>query len=147
MRRAGRKAALVALSALLGLPRTAGTATPDIPFKVVVNPTNPIVSITRTRLSELFLKKVTTWESGLAVMPVDQLETSAIRAAFSDRVHRQSVLAIRQYWERELSSGGRVPPLHKSEADTLTYVKVHAGAIGYVSSDTDVGKLKVLPLQ
>jgi ABC-type phosphate transport system substrate-binding protein len=139
---------LAVLASILALTRAAGTATPDLPFKVVVNPTNPITAISKSTLSDLFLKKVTAWEGGLTVMPVDQLETSAIRAAFSTRIHGKSVLAVRQYWQKELSrSGGKLPPLHKSEADTLTYVKVHAGAVGYVARDTDAGKLKVVPVE
>jgi ABC-type phosphate transport system substrate-binding protein len=136
---------LLALTLLA--PARTGGMTPDIPFKVVVNPTNPVTSLRRTDLSDLFLKKVTTWNGGLAVMPIDQLETSAIRAAFTERVHGRSVLAVRKYWEKEMSSGSRTPPLHKTEADTVTYVKVHAGAIGYVSKDMDIGHLKVIAIE
>jgi ABC-type phosphate transport system substrate-binding protein len=136
-------------ASILGLALSSDAALPpeEASFKVVVNPTNPIASIGRATLSDMFLKKTTAWEGGLAVMPVDLLETSPVRAAFTELIHGKSVLAIRSYWEKELAAGTKIPPLHKSEADTLTYVKVHAGAIGYVARDTDVGRLKVIAVQ
>jgi ABC-type phosphate transport system substrate-binding protein len=136
----------VLLSAVLALAVSSRGGTAEIPFKIVVNPTNPISSLSRTALSDIFMRKVTEWQGGLSVMPVDQLETSALHAAFTEQVHGKTVLVVRKYWEKELASGTLMPPLHKSEADTLTFVKVHAGAIGYVGRDVDVGKLKVITI-
>ena len=67
------KTLLKSLFAAALLVLAAGPVAADEPgFKVVVQASNPIKSITRTQLSRLFLKKTSTWESGEHVVPVDQ---------------------------------------------------------------------------
>src|SRR5437868_1282860 len=46
-------------------------------FRVVVNPSNPVSSLSRTQVSKLFLDKGA-WDDGSAGAPVDLLPSSAI---------------------------------------------------------------------
>ena len=122
---------LVAL--LIGLARPGGSAEPAA-FKVVVNAQNPQSSMSRSSLSDIFLKKATRWPSGVAVAPVDQSATSGLRAAFSTRVHGKSLDAIQNYWQQQIFSGRDTPPHVKaSDAETMAFVRASPGAIGYVT--------------
>lgn len=136
----------LAILAVLSVALPGKAAAPERPFKIIVNPTNRVASLSRAELNDIYLGKKTEWDGGLLIQPVDQMETSPLRAAFVQTVHAKTVGDIRNYWEKELAVGTKRPPLHKAEADMLTYVKVHAGAVGYVASETDVGKLKVVPV-
>jgi len=136
----------LAVLAVLSVALPGKAAAPERPFKIVVNPTNRVPSLSRADLNDIYLGRKTEWDGGLQIQPVDQLESATVRAAFLQTVHGKTVSEIRQYWEKELAIGTKRPPLHKSEPDLLTYVKVHAGAIGYVDSETDVGKLKIVPV-
>lgn len=115
-------------------------------FRVVVSSSNPLASLTRAQVSQLFLKKVTRWDHGGKVLPVDQLEKSATREAFSVRIHGRDVRAIKSYWQVQLFSGIATPPPELStDAEVLSYVRSNANAIAYVSRNAAVGDgIKVL---
>jgi ABC-type phosphate transport system substrate-binding protein len=96
----------------------------------------------------MFLKRTTQWRSGGAVVPVDLSVGSAVREAFSKRVHGRSAAAIDTFWTKQIFSGAGVPPLtFSSERDVIGYVRQNAGAVGYVSAGADVGEgVKVVDL-
>ncbi|MDC4205528.1 MAG: hypothetical protein MPW14_22705 [Candidatus Manganitrophus sp.] len=116
-------------------------------FKIIVNPTNNISSMTKEQVSELFLKKVTQWENGRKALPVDQVTSSPIREKFSKEIHDKSVTAINSYWRQKIFSGRDVPPPEKSsDADVLAYIAENADAVGYVSANAPIDKVKVVKI-
>lgn len=107
---------------------------------VVVNAANPVSTLTKEQVSDLFLKKVTRWESDKIVMPVDQERNSKTRELFSRAVHRRSISAVASYWQTQIFSGNNVPPATKAtDADVLAFVRANPNAIGYVSGATPLG--------
>lgn len=116
-------------------------------FKIIVNPANDISSLTKEQLSDLFLKKVTQWENGRKALPVDQVTSSPIREKFSKEIHEKSVTAINSYWRQKIFTGRDVPPPEKSsDADVLAYIAENADAVGYVSANAPIDKVKVLKI-
>lgn len=103
-------------------------------FRVIVNPANGLRAAPAAWISDVFLKQVTRWSEGDVIRPADQRLTAEVRRAFSDRVLRRSVAAVRSYWQQRIFSGRDVPPpeLDSDEA-MLGFVSKYAGAIGYVS--------------
>lgn len=125
----------------------AASAQETASFKIIVNPTNGISSLTKEQLSDLFLKKVTQWENGRKALPVDQVTSSPIREKFSKEIHEKSVTAINSYWRQKIFSGRDVPPPEKSsDADVLAYIAENADAVGYVSANAPIDKVKVLKI-
>ena len=59
--------AALALFLLFAVPRSEAAG-----VKVVVHSTNALGSVTKAKVADLFLKRVTRWENGRAVTPVDQ---------------------------------------------------------------------------
>src|SRR5712691_4658256 len=129
--------ALLALVLLLAGAVTASAAESE-GFRVIVHADNGVSSLTRDRLSKLFLKKVTNWEDGQAVLVVELAESSPVREAFSKQVHGRSLAAVRAYWQQKIYSGADVPPSQVgSDAEVVAYVRSHPAAIGYVSPATN----------
>jgi len=95
-----------------------------VPFKVIVNATNPAKEATRRLLADLFLKKVTRWPGGLEVLPVDQSSTSLVRERFSREVLGDSV------------SGRGLPPAVKAETEAIAFVQASPGGITYIAGET-----------
>jgi ABC-type phosphate transport system substrate-binding protein len=117
-------------------------------YKVIVNSSNSISSVNKTELANLFLKKVTKFSNGTTAQPVDQVESSAIREAFSNSVLKKSVAAVKSYWQQQLFSGAGVPPEEKkTDSDVIEFVKANDGAIGYVSAGASTGGVKVVSVQ
>ena len=103
-------------------------------YSVVVNAANPAASVTRSYVSRLFLKKVTSWIDGTQAVPVDLPENDPVREAFSLAVHGRQASSVKAYWREMIFSGRAAPPVEASwEAEVLAFVKASPGAIGYVS--------------
>ena len=90
-------------------------------------------------LAAVFLKKAVRWGDGSPANPVDQSGTSPVRKGFSETVLHMPVMAVVQYWGRQLASMAasvRPPTVKGSEDEVLVYVAKTSGAVGYVSSGT-----------
>ncbi len=137
-------AALVAASAMYGQSSTPPTPTG---FKVVVHPSNPFGSLSRSQISNFLLKKKSRWKNGWQVDPVDLDSRSSVRAEMSQFIHERSVASIKNYWQRQIFSGHNTPP---PELDTdqavVDFVKSNRGGIGYVSVDFATSGVKVITI-
>ncbi len=114
-------------------------------FVVIVHPDNPEQSISKKRVSQLLLKEVSRWSSGVSAQPVDLDSGSPIRDAFSRAIHGRSVSSIKNYWVRKIFSGAAVPPPEvSSDSAAINYVKSNTGGIGYVSTAARLDGVKIL---
>jgi TonB family protein len=104
-------------------------------YKVVVNPVNPTTSLSKAQLASIFLRKTATWETGEIVLPVDQVETSALRETFSRDILSMSPTAAAQ------AAG---TPSVATDREVLAYVRLKPGAIGYVSASIPAEGVKVV---
>lgn len=104
-------------------------------YKVVVNPVNPTTSLSKAQLASIFLRKTATWDTGETVLPVDQVETSALRDTFSRDVLSMSPAAAAQ------QAG---TPSVATDREVLAYVRLKPGAIGYVSASVPAEGVKVV---
>lgn len=117
-------------------------------YVVIIHPDNPMQSLDRRELSDLFLKRVTIWPNDEAVRPIDQLSTSEVRRSFVTDVLKRSVSAVRSYWQQILFSGrGLPPPELESDEAVIEYVLRYRGAVGYVSPHAQLGEAKVLRVE
>lgn len=117
-------------------------------YRVIVNPANPMDELDRRFLAEAFLKKSTRWPNDDLVRPVDLNPGSAVRRAFSDDVVKKSVSTVKSYWQQMVFSGRGVPPPEMaSEDEVVSFVLKNRGAVGYVSTSTNVLGAKILPLR
>lgn len=116
-------------------------------YKVIVNSSNSVSSVSKSELSDLFLKKKAKWASGQSVSPVDLSAKSSIRESFSQEILGKSVGAIKSYWQQFVFAGKGTPPVEKnSDNEVIEYVKSNEGAVGYISSGGNTAGVKVVTL-
>ena len=132
---------LCPLLVLLGLLLGQGSAwAQEGDFRVVVNGSNPASSMSRGDVSKAFLGKIDRWGNGFRLTPADTAASSPARIAFSQRVHKKDVKAIKRYWRKVTFSGLGTPPAElESDTAVLAFVRRNVGAIGYVSTGTALG--------
>lgn len=119
---------------LLGLLILASAARAEI--AVIVNAQNPLNSLTRSQVTEFFLKKAKQWPSGTSVRFFDQSDDSQIRKEFLRTVLLKSSRDIELYWiGQKLYSGHSAPTQLSSDAMMEIMVSRFPGAIGYISND------------
>jgi len=116
----------------------------DKTYKIIVNPSNPMVSITRENVSRIFLKKTTKFPNGLNASPVDLPANSGTRESFSKDVLGKTAASVEGYWQQLIFSGRDVPPPQKKEGGVLDFVRSNDNGIGYVSASTDTTGVKVV---
>jgi len=137
---------LFLLLTTLLLADAAGGAEPGL--RVVVNEANPVTSLSREELADLFLKKVSSWGDGTLVLPVDQLEETAVRENFNREILRKSSNAVRAYWQQRIFAGRDIPPPEReSDGAVLAFVRRNRGAIGYVSAESSTAGVKALTVR
>ena len=121
---------------------------PALQFRVIVHPSNPVDSISRHQLSAVYMKKVRQWPDRTEIIPLDQSPTARVRERFSNSVHGKSVAYVTRYWHRVIFSGRGLPPAElTSSAAVAEFVAGNRGAIGYVSTDLELGDgVKVIPV-
>lgn len=113
-------------------------------YKVIVNPSNPVSSISRGDLSRIFLKKTTKFSDGRSASPVDLPVSSSTRENFSKDVHGKPASAVEAYWQQLIFSGRDIPPGQKSEGGAVDFVRSNENGIGYVSEGTNTSGVKVI---
>jgi ABC-type phosphate transport system substrate-binding protein len=135
--------ALAVLALALGAERASAQG-----YVVVVNATNPVGSIKKDRVNGLFLKRITRWDDGSPVVPVNLDRTSPTREAFTRVVHGKSVAAIESSWQQQIFAGREAPPAQRSnDAEVMAFVRANPGAIGYVSETAVLGTdVKAIPI-
>lgn len=107
---------------------------------VVVNAANPVRTLTRERVSKIFLREVIAWDDGAEILPVDQIDKSPAHVVFTREVLDRSVIALKRYWQERIFSGNESPPPDRvTDDDVLTYVRSNTGAIGYVLAGQNLG--------
>lgn len=137
----------ILLAAALLASVTPGSAQSERVYRVVVHPDNHVESLDRDELSRLFLKRSTRWESGAQVLPVDLVESSTVREAFSQEVHRRRTAAVKSFWQQMIFSGRSAPPPEvESDSAVIGFVRANPGAIGYVSSRTALDGVREVPI-
>lgn len=121
---------LLLLCSIALLPAAAAGAA----VKVVVHGSNPVAALTKAKAADLFLKRVTRWDNGRTVTPVDLAEKNPARAAFSKELLGKEVAWVKSYWQKMIFSGRATPPVElSSDAEVLDLVRGNQDAIGYVS--------------
>jgi len=113
-------------------------------YKLVVNSSNPLTSMSRDDVSRIFLKKSTKFPDGRGASPVDLPMSSPVRETFSKNVHGKPASAVDAYWQQQIFSGKDIPPPQKGEAAAISFVRSNENGIAYVSAAADTGGVKVI---
>ena len=134
------KRSVPVLAAALALAAPTARTRQDVPYRVVVHVSNPVARLTRTQVSQIFLRKALLWDNRQPVLPVDQAPDSPVRRSFTKEVHRRTVASVQTYWQQETFAGrGVAPPERTSDANLLAYIRRFPNAIGYVHADARLG--------
>jgi ABC-type phosphate transport system substrate-binding protein len=112
---------------------------------VVVNPKNPMASMTADQVSGIFLGKSNTLPSGGTAMPIDLPDSATTRELFYTKVTGKSTAQVKAAWSRLVFSGKATPPKELgSSADVKKFVASNPDAIGYIEKSAVDPSVKVV---
>ncbi len=108
-------------------------------YVIVISSDNPATELTARDISRVFHKTITRWPNGEDAVPVDLPQHSTVRAAFTQSIHQKSVSDVNAYWQSQIFSGRRVPPVEKAtDVEVLAYVAANVNAICYVTPGVEM---------
>ena len=119
---------LTLLMALLG----AGAAVNAEPV-VVVNAASTTQQLSQDEVINIFLGRYRSLPNGGSAIPIDQPESTLLRADFYRRLVNKELNEINAYWSRLIFSGRTLPPLQASSAsDAIRLLVANPGGVAYV---------------
>ncbi|MFQ5735930.1 MAG: phosphate ABC transporter substrate-binding protein [Thermodesulfobacteriota bacterium] len=114
---------------------------------VVVNIQNPVSSISRRNLSNIYKLKKKSWDTGGIIDAVNLPQGDPLREKFSGAVlHKGSAAMEKYYLKNALSGKGQPPRTASSSEEVKEIVKNNSNAVGYIDSSEVDSSVKVLPV-
>jgi hypothetical protein len=102
-------------------------------FVVIVHISNRFDVLSRAKVSNLFLRRVSRWPWGAEVVPVDLASVEPTRREFTLQVLQMSGEQLAAYWIDQRATRGVSPPMEVRDAAAAKHwVAARPGAIGYI---------------
>jgi hypothetical protein len=115
----------------------------DEAFVVIVHPSNRFDTLSRSKLSFLFLRKVSRWPWGAEVFPIDVAANPSTRREFTEQVLRTTEEKLAEYWIDQRATRGVGPPIQVPGAlAAKSLVAGRPGAIAYIPASELDGTVK-----
>lgn len=128
------------------LSLAAGTASAEV--VVVVSADNPVETLSRAQLTDIYLGRLNHFPNGDAVVPIDQRESSPAHDEFYTRYLGQSPAQIKAHWSKLIFTGRGQPPRAVSGgAAAAELVAGHPNAIGYLDAELVDERLQVVSVE
>jgi len=132
------------LAAIVGISFTFPNVASAEDVVVIANKNVPTSSLTRDEVKNIFLAKKTQWDNGQKINFVT-LKKSQAHDDFLEKYLQKSSSQFQRYFRTLVFTGkGKVPKSFDSEESLVGYVAGTDSGIGYVSSGTDTGSVKVI---
>lgn len=114
---------------------------------LIVNAENPVVTLSRSQVTDFFLKKNKRWADGVPVRFFDRADGTDERKQFLRDFVQKSSRDIELYWiGQKLYSGHSAPSQIASDSMVEIMVSRFPGALGYVSESYELTKpVKKIP--
>ena len=111
---------------------------------VVANKNVPASSLSIEEVKNIFLSKKTQWRDGSKIQYV-ALKKGDAQNDFLKSYLQKTQSQYNRYFRTLVFTGkGKAPRTFSTEAEVVSYVSSTAGAIGYVSSETNTRSAKVI---
>ena len=111
----------------------------------VVSVKNPVTSLTRDQVADIFLGKSVRFPDGHAAVPIDQVEGSATRDEFYLAFAGKSQAQLNAHWSRIIFTGRGQPPREVANAaEVKRRLASDPSAIGYIEPRLVDGSVKVV---
>jgi hypothetical protein len=138
-----RQSIRVAIGLLLAFLQTLGRGKEE--FVVIVNSSNQFDSLSRTKVSYVFLRKVSRWPWGAEAAPANLPTSEPTRQEFLQQVLRMNEGLLAEYWIDQRATRGISPPTEvRDPAAVKLWVAARPGGIGYIPASALDGTVKAL---
>jgi ABC-type phosphate transport system substrate-binding protein len=111
----------------------------------VVSSKNPIISLSKSQVADIFLGKTVRFPNGTLAVPIDQEEGSAARDEFYAIFAGQSPAQVKSHWTKIIFTGrGQPPRAASNSAEVKHLIAANPQAISYIERSAVDSSVKVL---
>jgi ABC-type phosphate transport system substrate-binding protein len=133
---------------IIGLFLGLGSAGASAEVVAVVAAKNPVSTLSKSQVADIFLGKMTRFPDGRQVLPIDQFENSSARETFYLKFTGLSPAQIKMYWSKIIFTGrGQPPPAVSNDTEVKKFIAKHPDAIGYIERNLVDDSVKVVLTQ
>ncbi len=112
---------------------------------LIVNSSSDVSTLSASAAKKIFLGKKKTFPNGDLAEPVEQVEGSATRNQFNEKVLSKTDHQLKSYWSKLIFSGKATPPKQVSDdAGVKSWIAKSKNGIGYVDSSQLDNSVKVV---
>jgi ABC-type phosphate transport system substrate-binding protein len=111
----------------------------------VVSAKNPVTSLRKSQVADIFLGKTNRFPNGLQAVPIDQAEGSPARDEFYLAFAGKSAAQLKAHWAKIIFTGrGQPPRTVSSNIEVGKMLAANPQAIAYIERSALDSSLKVL---
>jgi len=130
---------------VIGLFLGFGSAGASAEVVAVVSAENPVSTLSKSQIADIFLGKMTRFPDGREASPIDQVENSSEREEFYLKFAGKAPAQIKAYWSKIIFTGrGRPPPEVSNDVEVKKFIAKHPDAIGYIEQKWVDDSVKVI---
>ena len=112
---------------------------------VVMSAKSAVEPLNKNQVSDIFMGKVTSFPSGGSAVPLDQMDTNAVREEFYTKVTGKSAAQVAAYWAKMSFTGKGTPPKEvANSAEIKKQLAANPNTIGYIEKSAVDESVKVL---
>lgn len=100
---------------------------------VIVHPDNPLSTLTRSQLVDIYMGRSMNFPHGEKALPIDLSSSSKIRESYYQMLIHKSISQVNAFWARLMFSGRATPPqVLPDNASVIDEVMNNPSAIAYI---------------
>jgi ABC-type phosphate transport system substrate-binding protein len=112
---------------------------------VVVNARSNVTQLSQDEVINIFLGRYRRFPGGIAATPIDQPESSPLRAEFYRKLVNKDLDQINAYWSRLIFSGKTPPPRSaENAAEVLRLLSANPGGIAYIERNLVDSRFRIV---
>jgi ABC-type phosphate transport system substrate-binding protein len=133
---------------LFGLALSLGLNATAVEVVAVVSAKNPVTTLSKSQVTDIFLGKANRFPDGTPAVPIDQIEGSAARDEFYATFAGKSAAQLKAHWSKIIFTGRGQPPMAVSNGiEVKKHLVETPNAIGYIEKTLVDGSVKILLTQ
>lgn len=133
---------------IIGLALSLGASGAAAEVVAVVSASNPVSTLSRNQVADIFLGKANRFPDGSQAVPIDQAEGSAAREEFYFKFAGKSPAQLKAHWSKIIFTGrGQPPPEVSNDVEEKELIVKNPHAIGYIERKQVDGSVKALLTQ
>ncbi|MDX1808961.1 MAG: hypothetical protein R3331_05440 [Sulfurospirillaceae bacterium] len=130
---------------IIGLSLSFGSVGASAEVVTVISAKNPVTTLSKNQVADIFLGKANHFPNGNQAMPIDQNEGSTVREEFYLKFAGKSPSQIKAYWSKIIFTGrGQPPPEVTNGLEVKKFIAKHPNAIGYINNKLVDKSVKVI---